>query len=220
MGAPSPAAPVIGARVSHQPASTIPDIRPRMASIPPTGYGVNVVQGPRPSLDSENVGPVDIEGFDGGARKRRVAGTVVVLMVLIFVGVLTMTLLSHNYSRLQSSCPRGERNQLLADDPAARLAVDEPAVGVDELLCGAHEHLRLVERMRVEEHATCRKWYCARIVPEHPGVAPMTPSGLPAKRSVPAATRSPIDGVLEDAGDGVVVLGGDDEERVRGDARA
>lgn len=90
-------------------ASTIPDIKvgtgasgsgahpvgPR-PSFAPTGYGVTVTRSMRPSLDLENVGPIDIEGFDGGARKRKVAGFVVILMLLLIAGAITMTVMSHN----------------------------------------------------------------------------------------------------------------------------
>ncbi len=89
-------------------ASTIPDIKvggstssgphpvgPR-PSLPPTGYGVTVTRSLRPTLDLDNVGPIDIEGFDGGRRKRRVAGIVVLLMLMLIVGAITMTVLSHN----------------------------------------------------------------------------------------------------------------------------
>lgn len=90
-------------------ASTIPDIKvgsgasasgghpvgPR-PSFAPTGYGVTVTQSTRPSFDLQNVGPIDIEGFDGGARKRKVAGFVVILMLLLIAGAITMTVMSHN----------------------------------------------------------------------------------------------------------------------------
>jgi hypothetical protein len=66
------------------------------ASLPPQGYGVTVVADTRASLDLENVGPIDIEGFDGGRRKRRVAGFVVFLMLLVITGAITMTVLSHS----------------------------------------------------------------------------------------------------------------------------
>jgi hypothetical protein len=65
-------------------------------SFAPQGYGVTVVNSPRPTLDLENVGPVDIEGFDGGRRKRRVAGVVVVLIFVLIVTVVTMAVLSHS----------------------------------------------------------------------------------------------------------------------------
>ncbi|MDB4933416.1 MAG: Translation initiation factor 2, partial [Labilithrix sp.] len=65
-------------------------------SLPPSGYGVTVIADTRASLDLENVGPIDIEGFDGGRRKRRVAGFVVVLMLMIIAGAVTMTVLSHS----------------------------------------------------------------------------------------------------------------------------
>jgi len=65
-------------------------------SVAPQGYGVTVMTASRPTLDLENVGTVDISGFDGGRRKRQVAGTVVVMMLLIIAAVVTMTVLSHN----------------------------------------------------------------------------------------------------------------------------
>ncbi len=67
-----------------------------MASLPPQGYGVTVINSTRPELDLASVGPVDVDGFDGGRRKRRVAGAVVVLMLMIVIGVVTMTVLSHS----------------------------------------------------------------------------------------------------------------------------
>jgi hypothetical protein len=51
---------------------------------------------PRPSLDLDAVGAIDISGFDGGRAKRRVASTVIVLMLLIIAGAVTMTVLSHS----------------------------------------------------------------------------------------------------------------------------
>jgi hypothetical protein len=65
-------------------------------SLSPQGYGVTVTKSMRPTLDLENVGPVDIEGFDGGRRKRRVAGAVVVIMLLLIASAVTMTVLSHS----------------------------------------------------------------------------------------------------------------------------
>jgi hypothetical protein len=65
-------------------------------SLPPTGYGVTVMASTRPSLDMDSVGAVDIEGFDGGRRKKRVGAIVAVLMLLIIAGVVTMTVLSHS----------------------------------------------------------------------------------------------------------------------------
>jgi hypothetical protein len=65
-------------------------------SISPGSYGVIVSIAPKPSLDLEHAGPVDIGGFDGGARKRRVGQIVVVLILLIVISVVTMTVLSHN----------------------------------------------------------------------------------------------------------------------------
>jgi hypothetical protein len=66
-----------------------------MLSLPPQGYGVTVMQSTRPTLDLEGVGPVDVHGFDGGQRKRRVGYAVVVIMLMIIIGVVTMTVLSH-----------------------------------------------------------------------------------------------------------------------------
>jgi hypothetical protein len=65
-------------------------------SIPPQGYGVTVTSIPRASLDLDAVGPVDIEGFDGGRRKRTVARLVVVMMLLLIGGAVTMMILSYN----------------------------------------------------------------------------------------------------------------------------
>ena len=87
--------------------TTIPDLKvapstPSLATLPrgsvaPQGYGVTVMNPtPRPSLDLESVGAVDITGFDGGRAKRRVASTVVILMLLIIAGAVTMTVLSHS----------------------------------------------------------------------------------------------------------------------------
>lgn len=66
------------------------------ASIPPTGYGVSVMNSVRPTLDLESVGPVDIDGFDGGRAKRRVTIVVVVVMVILIASVIAMSVLSHN----------------------------------------------------------------------------------------------------------------------------
>jgi hypothetical protein len=66
------------------------------SSLSPQGYGVTVTKSMRPTLDLENVGPVDIEGFDGGRRKRRVATAVVVIMLLLIASAITMTVLSHS----------------------------------------------------------------------------------------------------------------------------
>lgn len=81
-------------------ATTIPDMkaapaRSPMLSLPPQGYGVTVMQSTRPTLDLDAVGPVDIDGFDGGRRKRRVGYAVVVIMLMIITGAVTMTVLSH-----------------------------------------------------------------------------------------------------------------------------
>lgn len=65
-------------------------------SIPVNGYGVTVMTVPRATLDLDSVGPVDIDGFDGGKSKKRVATFVVVIMLLLIVGAVTMTILSHN----------------------------------------------------------------------------------------------------------------------------
>jgi hypothetical protein len=65
-------------------------------SLAPTGYGVAVMASMRPSLDMDSVGAVDIEGFDGGRRRKRVGAIVAVLMLLIIAAVVTMTVLSHN----------------------------------------------------------------------------------------------------------------------------
>lgn len=65
-------------------------------SIPVNGYGVAVISAPRATLDLESVGPVDIDGFDGSKRKKRVATFVVVVMLLLIVGAVTMTVLSHS----------------------------------------------------------------------------------------------------------------------------
>jgi hypothetical protein len=62
----------------------------------PTGFGVAVVTAPRASLDLQNVGPIDVEGFDGGARKKRVAGVVALVMLFIVAAAVTMSVLSHN----------------------------------------------------------------------------------------------------------------------------
>lgn len=62
----------------------------------PQGYGVSVIPGPRPTLDLDAVGPVDIGGFDGGARRRTVARVVVVLMLLLIGGAILMMVLSYN----------------------------------------------------------------------------------------------------------------------------
>ena len=66
------------------------------ASIPPTGYGVSVMTSVRPTLDLESVGPVDIDGFDGGRAKRRVAIVVVVIMILLIASAIAMSVLSYN----------------------------------------------------------------------------------------------------------------------------
>ena len=96
MGAPAPRT-IPDIRVSGGDASFAPSPhRPRMASMPPTGYGVSVVPGPRPTFDLDKVGPVDIEGFDGGRAKRRVAAIVIVVMVAVFVSVVAMALASHS----------------------------------------------------------------------------------------------------------------------------
>jgi hypothetical protein len=65
-------------------------------SLAPTGYGVAVMASTRPSLDLDSVGAVDIEGFDGGRRRKRVGAIVAVLMLLIIAAVVTMAVLSHN----------------------------------------------------------------------------------------------------------------------------
>jgi hypothetical protein len=65
-------------------------------SVGPQGYGVSVTASPRPSLDLDAVGPVDVYGFDGGRRKRNVARVVVVLMLLLIGGAVTMMVLSYN----------------------------------------------------------------------------------------------------------------------------
>ena len=78
-----------GVVVAAQPA------RGPMLSLPPQGYGVTVMQSTRPTLDLDAVGPVDVHGFDGGQRKRRVGYAVVVIMLMIIIGVVTMTVLSH-----------------------------------------------------------------------------------------------------------------------------
>jgi hypothetical protein len=65
-------------------------------SIGPTGYGVGVVNASASAQGRVSSTSFDIEGFDGGRRKRRLAGFVVAFMLLIIVGVVTMTVLSHN----------------------------------------------------------------------------------------------------------------------------
>jgi hypothetical protein len=75
--------------------------RARMLSVPPPqgsaqGYGVAVMTSIRPTLDLDAVGPVDVDGFDGGRSKRRVAIAVVVIMLMIIIGVVSMTVLSHS----------------------------------------------------------------------------------------------------------------------------
>jgi hypothetical protein len=65
-------------------------------SMPVNGYGVSVILSTRPTLDLESVGPINIDGFDGGRQKRRVAYVVVVVMVMIIVCAVTMSVLSHN----------------------------------------------------------------------------------------------------------------------------
>jgi hypothetical protein len=65
-------------------------------SLPPQGYGVSVMLSTRPKLDLDSVGAIDISGFDGGARKRKVYIFVVVLMLVIVTGAVVMTVLSHN----------------------------------------------------------------------------------------------------------------------------
>jgi hypothetical protein len=90
--------PDLKAAAPYQSGSTAianPLVLPR-GSLPPQGYGVTVIADTRASLDLDNVGPVDIEGFDGGRRKKRVAGAVVVLMLLVIIGAVTMTVLSHS----------------------------------------------------------------------------------------------------------------------------
>jgi hypothetical protein len=79
-----------------QDTTTVNGTRGPMASLPPQGYGVAVIKSTRPELDLSSVGPVDIEGFDGGRSKRRVATAVVVLMLMIIGAVVTMTVLSHS----------------------------------------------------------------------------------------------------------------------------
>ena len=49
-----------------------------------------------PTLDLSNVGAIDISGFDGGRRKKRVATAVVMLMLMLIAGAVTMTVLSHS----------------------------------------------------------------------------------------------------------------------------
>jgi hypothetical protein len=78
-----------------EPAGTAQPARGPMLSLPPQGYGVTVMQSTRPTLDLDAVGPVDVHGFDGGQRKRRVGYAVVVIMLMIIIGVVTMTVLSH-----------------------------------------------------------------------------------------------------------------------------
>ncbi|MDB4945653.1 MAG: Translation initiation factor 2 [Labilithrix sp.] len=84
-----------------------PDARARSAalearplpkiSLPPQGtYGVTVMPSTRPKLDLENVGAVDISGFDGSRRKKNLGVAVAVIMVLIVLAVVTATLLSHS----------------------------------------------------------------------------------------------------------------------------
>jgi hypothetical protein len=86
--------------VTHQAGATIPDVkaagRGPMLSLPPQGYGVTVMQSTRPTLDLDAVGAVSIEGFDGGRRKRRVAGAVVAIMLMIIIGAVTMTVISQS----------------------------------------------------------------------------------------------------------------------------
>jgi hypothetical protein len=62
----------------------------------PQGYGVSVMPGPRVALDLDAVGPVDVEGFDGGRRKRTVGRIVVVLMLMLIGGAVLMMVLSYN----------------------------------------------------------------------------------------------------------------------------
>jgi len=64
-------------------------------SIPPQGYGVAVRSAPRASLDLDAVGPVDVAGFDGGRRQKLVGRIVVALILLVFLGVVLMSILSH-----------------------------------------------------------------------------------------------------------------------------
>jgi hypothetical protein len=65
-------------------------------SIPPQGLGVAVMPGPSPTLVLDNVGPVDVEGFDGGRRQKTVARVVVFVLLAIIVSVVVMTLVSRS----------------------------------------------------------------------------------------------------------------------------
>jgi hypothetical protein len=99
--------------VTNQGGATTPDVKapaPRqgggsnvgqpargpMLSLPPQGYGVTVMASTRPTLDLDAVGAVNIDGFDGGRRKRRVAGVVVAIMLMIIIGAVTMTVISQS----------------------------------------------------------------------------------------------------------------------------
>ena len=97
---PQPSIPVTA--ISLAPDAAISDIppaprAPALRSLPPTdSYGVTVMPSTRPQLNLDAVGAVDISGFDGGRRKKMVGRAVVVIILAIVVGLVTMTLLSHN----------------------------------------------------------------------------------------------------------------------------
>jgi hypothetical protein len=64
-------------------------------SIPPTGFGVVVSEGPRPSLVVAGPPLTEIETPDFGKRRRMVGRLVVVGMLLGVVGALVASILSH-----------------------------------------------------------------------------------------------------------------------------
>lgn len=82
-------------RVARVAGASAHPVGPR-PSLPPQGYGVTVMSAPRFALDLDAVGPVDIDGFDGGRRKRNVARVVVVFMLLLIGGAITMMVLSYS----------------------------------------------------------------------------------------------------------------------------
>jgi hypothetical protein len=55
-----------------------------------------LVAAPRAHLDLDAVGPVDVQGFDGRRRQRRVTAVVASILILIIVGAVTMSILSHS----------------------------------------------------------------------------------------------------------------------------
>src|ERR1035437_6063588 len=114
---------------------------------------------------------------------------------------------------------RRQRRQQTADH-LLRLLVGQIALGVATLPGQADHHLRLVEGVHVQKHkALAQVILCARR-PHHSRRGPHDGDRLARPRVIAVRARCPVDGVLEYAGNGVVIFGRGNQNRVcRADAR-